>query len=59
MYSVVPPWSIATSTITPPSGISLTISFVTNLGAFAPGINTVLTTKSAVLIALAILNLLE
>ena len=49
-----PPWSIATSTMTEPSAIDLTISSVTNTGALAPGINTEPIAKSVSLIASAI-----
>jgi len=44
-----PPWSIATSTITAPGFMILSISLVTSLGALVPGINTAPTTTSACL----------
>src|SRR5699024_11637166 len=54
--SKMPPWSIATSTTTEPSGICFTISSVTNFGALAPGISTAPTTKSDSFTASAMVN---
>ncbi len=45
--SAQPPWSIATSTMTEPGFIALTVAAVISFGAAAPGISTVPITRSA------------
>ena len=45
--SAQPPWSMATSTITEPGFIALTVAAVISLGAAAPGTSTEPTTTSA------------